>query len=306
LHLRYCIFDWDDNVMHMPTKIWMEDANDGTPVGLGTAEYATRRHDKALKHTKTSFREFQDGTGDFEGDLRRTMEGVAWKGPAFGAFIEAVKGGRLFAIVTARGHNEESIRRAVSGFIETVLSANERDKMLENLRLFNVKALHEASDTDLVSDYLKLCRFIGVTNPAFVESKGIAPNAVEEGKKIAIREFVKCTVDMAEEVFVKRGQAVSSISFGMSDDDRKNVEAADKLFVDELSPVYSNVKFVVFDTGGRSVRRLKYHLSDPDKYKVPESSSKVADSLPAPTPVSPSAPLDTVQGSDAAKSGYFM
>lgn len=42
LHLRYHIFDWDDNIVHMPTKILMEDVKDGTPVPLSTSESALR------------------------------------------------------------------------------------------------------------------------------------------------------------------------------------------------------------------------------------------------------------------------
>ena len=64
-------------------------------------------------------------------------------------------------------------------------------------------------------------------------------------------------------VFSQKGKRIQGISFGMSDDDHKNVEAIDALMRDELSPLYRNVKFVVFDTGGGTVKRLRQHLSDP-------------------------------------------
>jgi len=269
LHLRYYIFDWDDNVVHMPSRIWMEAQKDSTPVPLSTAEYALRRHDADLNHKSDSFREFLDGTGDFEGDLRRAMKSSGWEGPAFQAFREALMGGRFFAVVTARGHSEDTMRQAIMGFIERILSPSEREMMLESLRQFDRAASDKVADTDLLRNYLASCRFIGVASPGFLERTGIAVGAVAEGKKLAIRQFVDRIVQTSEEVFVQRGKEVASIAFGMSDDDHGNVQAADALMREELSPLYEHVKFVVFDTGDRTVRRLKSHLSNPEKYVKP-------------------------------------
>lgn len=260
LHLRYYIFDWDDNVVHMPTRIWMEGAQDGTKVPLTTGDYAIRRHEPGLRHPPDAFREFQDGTGDFESDLQRAMAGEKWKGPAFDSFKEAVMGGRQFAIVTARGHSETTMRIAIANFVNTILSDNEKEVMLQSLKEFKLTA-KEDIDTDFVRDYFNLCQFVGVTCPDFQQGKQI--KNVEEGKQCAIRLFVKSTVNMSQNVFAQRGLKIASISFGMSDDDHKNVQAIDKLMRDELSPQYKNVKFVVFDTGGSQIKRLKSYLYDP-------------------------------------------
>merc|ERR1719463_342717 len=44
LNLDYNLFDWDDNVVRMPTKIWVRDDN-GAPFTLSTEEFAKRRND---------------------------------------------------------------------------------------------------------------------------------------------------------------------------------------------------------------------------------------------------------------------
>lgn len=263
LHLRYCIFDWDDNVVYMPTRIWLEDVRDGTAVPVSTTDYAKRRHDPNLRHPADAFREFDDDTGDFQGHLQEAMEGTNWQGPAFQDFKSALMDGRIFAIVTARSHGEATMREAMHDLIFKVLSLDERETMLENLRHFNVVASEEVDDVDLVRNYLDACRFIGVSNPTFRERSGTASQ--EEGKKFAIKEFVKFVVDMTDRVFRQRDMKIATISFGMSDDDQKNVQVVDELMRSELSPLYTNVKFVAFDTGGGDIKRLKSHLFDADK-----------------------------------------
>lgn len=265
LHLRYYIFDWDDNVVHMPTRIWMEDVATGSAVPLSTSDYALRRSDPALRHSKDAFREFQDGTGDFQADLAKAMGGPKWQAPAYNAFKEAVMEGRLFSIVTARGHRENTLRQAVSKFIDEILTDDEKQAMLQSLREFKMIASEDAG-TDIRTQYLNLCCFVGVSNPEF--QKLSDTTKTEDGKKYAIRQFVKSTVDMSEEVFVQQGKKIGSISFGMSDDDHKNVEVVDALMRDELSPLYTRVKFVVFNTGGGKVKRLRPHISDPGSISV--------------------------------------
>jgi len=260
LHLQYCIFDWDDNVVHMPTRIWMESVCDGTPVPLSTAEYAVRRNDPELRHGEGAFREFRDETGSFSAQLKEAMLGEKWRAPAFGAFKECLLRGRLFAIVTARGHGELVMRSAIGSFVEKILTPEERDTMLQSLRAFNSNSGREVA-TDLVEDYLSQCHFVGVSSPEFQALSGTT--STEEGKKYAVRRFVKAIVETVDDVFVRKGKTIATISFGMSDDDRKNVEVTDALMRDELSPLYANVKFVVYDTGGGKVRKLKHHISDP-------------------------------------------
>ena len=47
-YLLYYAFDWDDNILNMPTKIHMEHLVDGQwiPTEVSTAEFAEVRNDK--------------------------------------------------------------------------------------------------------------------------------------------------------------------------------------------------------------------------------------------------------------------
>ena len=42
--LKYYAFDWDDNIVHMPTKIIVKD-EDGDEVGMSTEDFATYREE---------------------------------------------------------------------------------------------------------------------------------------------------------------------------------------------------------------------------------------------------------------------
>ena len=64
----------------------------------------------------------------------------------------------------------------------------------------------------------------------------------------------------------------SSISFGFSDDDKKNVKAAIAFLKDELSKQYPEIHFVVYDTseGGKSkivISKSKPELDKPSRKK---------------------------------------
>jgi hypothetical protein len=42
--MKYYAFDWDDNLMYMPTKIYLKDEN-GNSVGMSTEDFAEYRSD---------------------------------------------------------------------------------------------------------------------------------------------------------------------------------------------------------------------------------------------------------------------
>ena len=125
--LKYYIFDWDDNILHMPTKIRMERLeDDGTwrPVELSTATFALVRSD--TKHYRApggkwreAFRNFEDSPqrDNFLEDTRAALARIAAgekPGPSFNALRKTLREGRIFAIVTARGHSPAAVERAAS------------------------------------------------------------------------------------------------------------------------------------------------------------------------------------------------
>ena len=50
--MKYYSFDWDDNIVSMPTKIILKTDN-GDEVGMGTEDFAEHRHDIGKKDIKS-------------------------------------------------------------------------------------------------------------------------------------------------------------------------------------------------------------------------------------------------------------
>jgi hypothetical protein len=47
-NMKYYAFDWDDNIVHMPTKIVLK-TEDGDEIGMSTEDFAKYRHDLGKK-----------------------------------------------------------------------------------------------------------------------------------------------------------------------------------------------------------------------------------------------------------------
>lgn len=273
---KFYMFDWDDNVLHMPTPIYLEKkTSDGwVKFPVSTSTFAEIRRDTENYRPDggtwdNAFRDFYDwglrGDEVFLEDsreaLRQIREGIRKPAPSFDRFKKALIQGSLFAIISARAHSGTKMRKVVELFIREVLSAAERHAMLTNLRMYI--RLFEGSDADYTNGevfgrYLNLCRFWGVSSPEFREFAGLtsaSSESPERAKKIAISRFVKHVIGL---VGPKGGEF--PVSVGFSDDDPHNIMAAESHIRDELARKYPGVKFVVYDTspdsdadGGRKI-----------------------------------------------------
>ncbi len=264
---KYYIFDWDDNILHMPTRIHLERRReDGTwePYSVSTALFAIIRNDKANYRPPAgdwgkAFVEFQDlgeSSGDdsaFLRDTRHALEpiiaGRQKPGPSFEQFRQALIEGRLFAIVTARGHSSSTLRKGVRFFIDRVLDDSARALMIANLRGYwecFEKQHHVFSDEEMIEHYLDLNRYHAVTSPEFVGRMQNGPagaHQAEMAKQLAIRDFVEHVMSIVRSKNIQR-----PVSIGFSDDDQGNVEAAEKYMREELGRLYPGIKFVVYNT----------------------------------------------------------
>jgi len=277
---KYYIFDWDDNILHMPTKIWMEHLEeDGTwkAVGVSTSTFAVIRTDKQHYRPPTvggwaaAFRNFEDepGKNTFIEDTIAALERVEHgekPGPSYNALKKTLREGRIFAIVTARGHSSETIEKAVRLFIKYALTEQEREEMMSNLRGYRrhidgVKDEDFGTDTEELDYYLGMCRYSAVTHEAFKnrmqadpiyqEKLATAPNASrpELAKEFAIRDFVEHVFHMLQ----RNGGVHRSVSIGFSDDDKGNVKCVSSYIQEELSRRFEGIKFVVYDTSDRTL-----------------------------------------------------
>ena len=269
--LKYYMFDWDDNILHMPTRIHLlrKTVAGWEPYSVTTAEFARIRRDTVNYRPRnddwdSAFVDFYDvgrrGPLAFLADTRKALRpilaGTARGAPSFRTFKRALIEGRLFAIITARSHSAVAIRKGVEYFIEKVLTATEKRRMLRHLRGYiayfdgDPDAL---SDAQVLKQYLDLCRYRGVTSPEFQQLMGRklgGSESPEEAKQFAIRDFVRHAISL-----VKGRRQHESISIGFSDDDRKNVDSVRDFIHHELGREFPGVKFVIYDTSDPRRRR---------------------------------------------------
>ena len=174
--------------------------------------------------------------------------------------------GRLFAIVTARGHSPETIENAVRVFIRYALTEQEREEMMSNLRGYRKwldKVETFGSDAEELDYYLGMCRYAAVTydgfkermsnDPIYKEKLACATTAArpELAKEFAIRDFVEHVFHMLR----RTGGLSRSVSIGFSDDDRGNVKSVSSYIKSELSKRFDGIKFVVYDTSDRTLSK---------------------------------------------------
>ena len=286
---KYYIFDWDDNILHMPTKIRMEHLeDDGTwkPVEVSTSTFALVRADEEHYRPPSdggwaaAFANFEDpknqsevddGNNCFILDTLDALEKVEHgekPGPSYNALKKTLREGRLFAIVTARGHSPKTIERAVRIFIKYALSEEEREEMMSNLRGYR-QVIDGVGDGEFGTDaeeldyYLGMCRYSAVTYSGFKERMANDPIYKEKlatattvarpelAKEFAIRDFVEHVFHMLR----RSGQLKRSVSIGFSDDDVGNVKTVSSFIKDELSKRFEGIKFVVYDTSDRTLAK---------------------------------------------------
>ena len=253
--MKYYAFDWDDNLMYMPTKIYLKD-EDGKVVGMSTEDFAEYRTEVGKEpfeyegHTIVGFDDnpFRDFNvlGD-KGFLRDAMK--APTGPAWNDFVEAVNNGSIFSIITARGHTPSILKNAVYNLIKKNKHGLSEKELVKNLRKYRELADEEdLSDDELVRAYLDMNKYHPVS---FGEGSATNP---EEAKVKAMREFMSyvqsMSRDLQEKAFMKNKISNYFVPYvGFSDDDLRNVQAMKKHFDDESG-------LEIYHTGGG--KKTKY------------------------------------------------
>ena len=236
---KYYAFDWDDNVMNMPTKIMVLD-DKGNEVGMSTEDFAEYRTEignqpfeyeghKIFGFAEEPFRFFRTS-----GDKQFIIDSmIAKPGPAWPDFVEAINNGSIFSIVTARGHNPDTIKESVYNLIisnHNGINSNELIKNLEKYR--DISGEKGESKKDIIKEYLDLCRFYPVT---FGEGSATNP---EEGKIKALKDFVNYVKSVSKYIN-KKAYLKNKITnrflptIGFSDDDLRNVEKVKSHFEKE-------------------------------------------------------------------------
>jgi hypothetical protein len=261
--LLFYAFDWDDNILTMPTQILVLDEN-GEEVGMTTEEF--RKYRTLIGQEEfdfkgktivgldynTAFRNFRDIEDPeiFKKDVIKAIDMGSFA-PAWNDFIECLTNGSVFAIITARGHESEGMRKGVEYIIDS-LDQQDKEKMHDSLLMFlqlfgksrqeeSYKNITNFSQSELVKNYLDLCHFVGVSAP----SRGASAESPEQAKVEALRGFITDVNGYAEKIgFVAK--------VGFSDDDKGNIEhmtkalSSEDLNHEELWPFIE--EFIIKDT----------------------------------------------------------
>lgn len=238
--LKYYAFDWDDNILQMPTKIILVD-DEGNEVGMSTEDFAKFRSKignknfkygghKIVGYAEDPFRFFRtSGDKKFLFDTMNAKPGPAWPD-----FIEAINNGSIFSIITARGHTPRTIREAIYNMIIQNHMGINRDLLVENLKRYRkITKVRPTNQKDLINYYLDLNKYY----PVSYGDEGMASNP-EELKVKALREYINYVKQHAKKL-KKKLYLKDEISnrfiptIGYSDDDTKNLERIKQEFTKE-------------------------------------------------------------------------
>jgi hypothetical protein len=243
-------FDWDDNILMMPTRIHLDYSVNGlawVPVSVSTEEFRSIRHKLG-----TEFRFLNDNEGEafkdfkeydaFISDTEEALDNRRY-GPSFNKFKEALISGSDFSIITARSNPPRAIKDGIKLIIRKSFNYDEQEEMKNNLNGVTI------------DEYLNLQDYHPVSSKEFANKFGLETSGTnpEEGKKIAFEDFVDRVVDTVSSY--QDNDEFEGISIGFSDDDISNVEVVEKLIEEKLKQKYPDINFLVYDT------------SDPDNPK---------------------------------------
>tara|TARA_R110000765_G_C18901774_1_gene604138 strand:+ start:171 stop:1022 length:852 start_codon:yes stop_codon:yes gene_type:complete len=236
--LKYYAFDWDDNIATMPTQIILLSDED-KEVGMSTEDFADYRgmigkepfdykSKMIVGYADDPYRNF-----GVQGDNAFIVDSLLAKpGPSWNDFVEAINGGSIFSIITARGHTPSVLREAIYNMIVTNHNGISKESLIDNLKKYrNMTGDEEKDSSIMINDYLDLNRYYPVT---YGEGNAADP---EEGKIKALREFITYVREMSKTIgkkaFLKNDIKNNFVPMiGFSDDDPGNVEKI-KAFLDK-------------------------------------------------------------------------
>ncbi len=234
--LKYYALDWDDNVMFMPTKIYLL-TEDGDEIGMGTEDFAEYRGKldpktgKAIKPfdfdgktiiglANDAFKDFKSGFSKFKEDMNNGVEGPSWRD-----MVESLNTGSYFAIITARGHHPDVLKNAVKTLIEQERGGISKELLTKSLRRRKEKAgLKYTNDNQEINEYLDECLFYPVSY--FYPNGGVKPEIVKKEAMMLFIDSIKELIDFLNRRNMLKGNNEYRLKpvFGFSDDDLKNIE----------------------------------------------------------------------------------
>lgn len=249
--LKYYAFDFDDNILCLETTILMDRfLTNGVwiPVELSTSEFANVRNRVDYRYRNNdadlAFSNFRDKSDNniFIEDIIKSLSDKAY-GPSWNDFKECLLNGCPFAIITARGHSNLTIRKAIEFIIDNELTREEQSMMYDSIKRYiglfasdrcDIDLDGLPSENDLFSGYLDLCEFHGVSHPSF----GDTPTEISKVRVLS--DFKRKINDFVGTIDVKA-------MLGFSDDDKRNIDLMLD-FANKLQEYPNILEFIIKDT----------------------------------------------------------
>jgi hypothetical protein len=245
--MKYYAFDWDDNILIMPTKIILKDEKDDE-VGMSTEDFAEYRIKIGKEpfeydgHNIVGFAENPFRYFSVKGDKQFIIDSLLGKpGPAWTDFVEAINNGSIFSIVTARGHTPEVMKESVYNMIISNHMGIDSNELLKNLEKFrDIEGIGKSSKKEMIREYLNMCRFYPVT---YGKGSAVSP---EEGKIKALNEFVgyvkRISKHIEKKAYLKNRISNNFVpTIGFSDDDLRNLEKVKSHFEDKPGNIIKTI-----------------------------------------------------------------
>ena len=239
-------FDWDDNILFMPTKIKMEKKESlrWIPVNVSTEEFVELRKNPDYRLTDHAFMDFQDPQ-TFISDTKKAIEDEKFA-PSFDKLKESLIYANPFSIITARGTPSHAIKESIRILIRMTFDTEEVNKMVSNIEK-TYPSTKDMSMDEKIDFYLSKNDYSAVTSDEFKDKFGLDVDAdnPEEAKKIALKDYVDRVVNGVRKL---TDGEYDRLSIGFSDDDRRNIDVVIDYIRNELSVEYPGVEFFIYDT----------------------------------------------------------
>jgi hypothetical protein len=229
---KFFLFDWDDNILNMPTQIILDKRikNTWVKTSLDSKQFRKIRKNigKNYRIRKDSFKHFK-GKNDFQRDLIKSVNDKKF-GPVFKKFLFTLSNCQDFAIITARGHSPNIVKKGIMYIVKNVMTPNQKKQLILNLK------------NETLENYLSRQKYRTVSSPEFIKEFGldIGSQSPEEGKKLALTHYI--------ENVVTKTKNSHKISVGFSDDDIGNINAIESIIKKELKKKFPKINFVIYDT----------------------------------------------------------
>lgn len=239
--ISFYFFDIDDNLLFLPTELYLWNAESQIEQAVSSGEFARIQNElgragkwQAWAIREETFRRFRDqpelpaAEQSFVADLLKTASTAnAWQGPSWPLLVHAATKQRPIAMVTARGHEPATIEYALGVLVER----------------------------GLLPSVPPILGIYTVSNPGVRAKLGAADPVmtIPSVKKLAIKDAVKNALD--------RYGASPPHRFGMSDDDPNNVVLAISAMRD-CKLIYPDKRFFVINTNHDEFVKLEIFAMD--------------------------------------------